>query len=277
MHPQQLILLHSVSFRERLKKICRKKGESVRLSNKVALITGGSRGIGRAVALAFAREGAKVAITGVKDQQALAQVEREIAALGGETLALRADVSQQPEVERLVQHMLERWGQIDILVNNAGIIQPTKLEEISEAQWNATLAVHLTGAFLCTQAVLPGMKAQGGGKIINVIAPSALRGSFGVADYAAAKGGVIAFTRNAASELKAYNIQVNCISPVAETRMSEALFAFRRQHLPVALATFGQAKIVEPEAVTPAFVFFACSDSDYITGQVLAVDGGLTA
>jgi NAD(P)-dependent dehydrogenase (short-subunit alcohol dehydrogenase family) len=249
----------------------------MRLRDKVALITGGSRGIGRAVAVAFAREGANVAVVGVSDQHALTQVEHEIAAMGGAVLALRADVSQRAEVEHLVQQVLERWGGINILVNNAGILHPSKLEEISEAQWSATLAVHLTGAFLCTQAVLPAMKAHGGGKIINVAAPSALRGSFGVADYAAAKGGIIAFTRNAASELKAYNIQVNCISPVAETRMTEALFAFRRQHLDDTIATFGQAKRADPEVVAPAFVFFACSDSDYITGQVLAVDGGLTA
>jgi NAD(P)-dependent dehydrogenase (short-subunit alcohol dehydrogenase family) len=227
--------------------------------------------------MAFAREGADVAVVGVSDQHALTEVEREISATGKEVLALRADVSQKPEIEQLVQQVLERWGRIDILVNNAGILHPSKLEEISETQWSTTLAVHLTGTFLCTQAVLPVMKARGRGKIINVAAPSALRGSFGVADYAAAKGGVIAFTRNAASELKAHNIQVNCISPVAETRMAEALFAFRRQHLSEPIATFGQAKRAEPEAVAPAFVFFACSDSDYITGQVLAVDGGLTA
>jgi NAD(P)-dependent dehydrogenase (short-subunit alcohol dehydrogenase family) len=252
----------------------------MRLHDKVAIITGGSRGIGRAVAVAFVREGAKVAIAGVSDQPALAEVAREIVTMGKtgqEALALRADVSQQAEVEHLVQQALDRWGRIDILVNNAGIIHPSKLEEISAAQWSATLAVHLTGTFLCTQAVLPIMKARGGGKIINVAAPSALRGSFGVADYAAAKGGIIAFTRNAASELKAHNIQVNCISPVAETRMTEALFAFRRQHLSEPIATFGQARRAEPEAVAPAFVFFACADSDYITGQVLAVDGGLTA
>jgi len=248
----------------------------MRLIDKVALITGGSRGIGRAIALAFAREGARVAIVGVSDPQALAQVAREVDALGRDALALRADVSQRTEVEKIVQQVLMRWGRIDILVNNAGIIHPSRLEEISEVQWQTTLAVHLTGTFHCTQAVLPAMKAQGGGKIINLAAPSALRGSFGVADYAAAKGGIIAFTRNAASELKPYNIQVNCISPVAETRMTEALFAFRRQHLSEPVATFAQAKRAEPEAVAPAFVFFACADSDYITGQVLAVDGGLT-
>jgi 3-oxoacyl-[acyl-carrier protein] reductase len=177
----------------------------------------------------------------------------------------------------MVQQVLERWGRIDVLVNNAGIIHPTRLEEIGETQWQETLAVHLTGTFHGIQSVVPVMRAQGGGKIINVAAPSALRGSFGVADYAAAKGGIIALTRNAASELKPYNIQVNCISPVAETRMTDVLFAFRRQHLGEPAATFGNAKLVTPEAVAPAFVFFACADADYISGQILAVDGGLTA
>ncbi len=200
----------------------------MRLHHKVALITGGSRGIGRAVAVAFAREGACVAVVGVRDEEALAQVAQEVKAHGREALTLRADVSQRQEVLRLVDQVLQRWGRVDILVNNAGILHPSRLEEISEAQWHATLAVHLTGTFHCTQAVVPHMKAQGGGKIINVAAPSALRGSFGVADYAAAKGGIIAFTRNAASELKPYNIQVNCLSPVAETRMTASLFAFRR-------------------------------------------------
>jgi len=249
----------------------------MRLLDKVAVITGGSRGIGRAVALAFAREGARVAVVGAHDTAALAHVADEITALSKDALALTADVAQRAQVERMVQQIVERWGRLDILVNNAGIIHPTRLEEIGDAQWQETLAVHLTGTFQCIQAVLPIMKTQGGGKIINVAAPSALRGSFGVADYAAAKGGIIALTRNAASELKAYNIQVNCISPVAETRMTEALFAFRRQHLNEPVATFGNAKLVEPEAVAPAFVFFACADADYISGQVLAVDGGLTA
>lgn len=249
----------------------------MRLSRKVAIVTGGSRGIGRAVALAFAREGARVAIVGVSDEQALTQVAQEITAAGSEALSIRADVTHRQEIDQLVQQVLARWDRIDILVNNAGIIHPSRLEDIGEAQWQQTIAVHLTGTFHCTQAVTPAMKTQGGGKIINVIAPSALRGSFGVSDYAAAKGGIIAFTRNAASELKPYNIQVNCISPVAETRMTEALFAFRRQHLSEPAATFGQAKVATTEVVTPAFVFFACADSDYITGQVLAVDGGLTA
>ena len=248
----------------------------MRLREKVALITGGSRGIGRAVALAFAREGARVAVVGVSDQAALARVAQELTAAGGDALALTADVTRRADVERTVRQVVERWGRLDILVNNAGVLHPSRLEAITDAQWNTTLAVHLTGTFHCTQAVVPGMKAQGGGKIINVAAPSALRGSAGVADYAAAKGGIIAFTRNAAVELKAHNIQVNCISPVAETRMTDALVAFQRQSGSEPAPTVGAATRPGPEAVAPAFVFFACADSDYITGQVLAVDGGLT-
>jgi len=250
----------------------------MRLLDKVALITGASRGIGKAVALAFAREGARVAVVGVRDQQAVDQVANSITALGRDAYAFLTDVAKQSAVEHLVQQVLEHWKKIDILVNNAGIIHPNRLEEITELQWEKTLAVHLTGTFYCTQAVLATMKAQGRGKIINVAAPSALRGSFGVADYAAAKGGIIAFTRNAASELKPYNIQVNCISPVAKTRMTDALNAFRRQNpnAPATPSIQAKRKWAEPEAVTPAFVFFACQDSDYITGQVLAVDGGRT-
>jgi NAD(P)-dependent dehydrogenase (short-subunit alcohol dehydrogenase family) len=249
----------------------------MRLLDRIAVVTGGSRGIGRAVALAFAREGARVAVAGAHDPAALARVVDEITAHGKDAFALTADVSQRAQVDRMVQQVLERWGRLDVLVNNAGIIHPTRLEEIGETQWQETLAVHLTGTFHGIQSVVPVMRAQGGGKIINVAAPSALRGSFGVADYAAAKGGIIALTRNAASELKPYNIQVNCISPVAETRMTDVLFAFRRQHLGEPVATFGNAKLVTPEVVAPAFVFFACADADYISGQILAVDGGLTA
>ena len=251
----------------------------MRLLDKVAIITGGSRGIGKAVALAFAREGARVAVVGVSDQQALIQVTKIITSLGRDALAFTTDVAQRTSVQHLVQQVLERWKRIDILVNNAGIIHPNRLEEISAVQWQSTIAVHLTGTFNCTQAVVPAMKAQGGGKIINVAAPSALRGSFGVADYAAAKGGIVAFTRNAAYELKAYNIQVNCISPIAITRMTENLEAFRRKHLRETGEPSGRSKFkrAEPEIVAPAFVFFACADSNYITGQVLAVDDGRTA
>ena len=243
-------------------------GTKGKLEGQVAIVTGGSRGIGRAVALAFAREGADVAVAAAHDQAALRHVEKEISSLGAQALAVIADVTRRAEIDQLVQNVVETWGRIDILVNNAGILRPTPLESITEDQWDEMIAVHLKGTFNCTQAIIPTMKRQRRGKIINVTAPAALRGSFGVADYAAAKGGIIAFTRNAANELKPYNIQVNCISPVADTRMTEALTTFRGEHLGEPQRKHG---FVPPEAVAPVFVFFASGDSDYITGQILEV------
>ncbi len=239
-----------------------------RLDGQVAIVTGGSRGIGRAVALEFAREGARVAISAGQDRAALQTVEAQISALGGECIAALADVARRGDFDGLVQAVLAKWGRIDVLVNNAGILRLGPLETISEERWDETLAVHLKGTFNCTQAVIPVMKQQRKGKIINIAAPSALRGSFGVADYAAAKGGIIAFTKNAASELKTYNIQVNCISPVADTRMTEELTQFRREHLGIARR---DRESVPPEAIAPAFLFFATSDSDYVSGQLIEV------
>ena len=242
-----------------------------RLDGKVALVTGASRGIGRAVALAFAAEGADVAIVGATDQSALDGVKADITGLGCRVIAALADVSKRAEIDRLVDRITGDWGRLDILVNNAGIIRMTPLEDLSEDQWDRTIAVHLKGTFNCTQAVLPGMKQQGGGKIINVAAPSAMRGSSGVADYAAAKGGIIAFTKNAANELSPYNIQVNCISPVARTRMTDELIAYRRKQSNEPTGGLTRGGMVEPEATAPAFIFFASHDSDLITGQVLAL------
>jgi NAD(P)-dependent dehydrogenase (short-subunit alcohol dehydrogenase family) len=246
------------------------EGEEImgRLEDQVAIVTGGSRGIGLAVASAFAREGARLALAAARDRDALEKAKIGIAALGGDAITMLADVRRRGDAEGLVQAAVARWGRIDILVNNAGILRPASLENISEEQWDETLAVHLKGTFNCTQAVIPFMKQQGKGKIINLAAPSALRGSYGVADYAAAKGGIIAFTRNAANELKTYNIQVNCISPTADTRMTEALTDFRREQLGIARR---DRAFVAPEAIASAFVFFASSESDYVSGQLLEV------
>jgi 3-oxoacyl-[acyl-carrier protein] reductase len=239
-----------------------------KLNDLVAIVTGGSRGIGRAVALAFAREGARVAVTAAHDPAALEQTARELASSGAEAFGHLADVSRRSDIDSLVRAVIDKWQRVDILVNNAGVLRPSPLENLSEEQWDETLAVHLKGTFNCAQAVVPYMKQQNRGKIINIAAPSALRGSYGVSDYAAAKGGIIAFTRNAASELKQYNIQVNCISPVADTRMTETLTTFRRHHLGV---TERLRKFVPPDAIAPVFVFFASSDSDYVSGQLLEV------
>lgn len=239
-----------------------------KLEGQVAIVTGASRGIGKAVALAFAREGARVAITGLQDRQALDKVEREIIAEDAECIAMIADVARRGEIDRLVHAIVAKWGRIDVLVNNAGNLRLAPLENISEERWDETLGAHLKGTFNCTQAVIPFMKQQSKGKIINIAAPSALRGSYGVADYAAAKGGIVAFTKNAASELKSHNIQVNCISPVADTRMTEELTKFRREVLGIARR---DRPVVPPEAITAPFIFFASSDSDYVSGQLLEV------
>jgi len=239
-----------------------------RLDGQVSIITGGSRGIGRAIALKFADEGARLAVVAAHDRDALRQIEQEIAARGGDSIATLGDVSRRGDVEGVVQAALTKWGRIDVLVNNAGILRLGPLESISEERWEETLAVHLKGTFHCTQAVIPIMKQQHKGKIINIAAPSALRGSFGVADYAAAKGGIIAFTKNAASELSAYNIQVNCISPVADTRMTEELTKFRREQLGIPRR---ERELIAPEAIAPAFLFFATADSDLVSGQIIEV------
>jgi len=248
-----------------------------RLKGEVAIVTGASRGIGRAVALCFARKGARVAITAVADRDALEQVQREIAAAGADVLATIADVARRADVDGLVQGIVAKWGRIDILVNNAGILRIAPLENISEERWDETLAVHLKGTFNCTQAVLPFMKQQRKGKIINLAAPSALRGSYGVADYAAAKGGIIAFTRNAANELKAYNIQVNCILPgYYETELTTALrndperYAYFQSRIPA--GRWGQ-----PSDLKGTVIFLASRASDYVTGVNLPVDGGYLA
>jgi NAD(P)-dependent dehydrogenase (short-subunit alcohol dehydrogenase family) len=239
-----------------------------RLEGQVAMVTGGSRGIGRAVALEFAREGARLALIAGRDRRALRNVEAEIGAVGRESIGRIANVARRDEVDQVVDAALSKWGRIDVLVNNAGILRLGPLESISEERWDTTLSVHLKGTFTCTQAVIPIMKKRGGGKIINIAAPSALRGSYGVADYAAAKGGIVAFTRNAANELRSYNIQVNCISPVADTRMTEELTKFRREHQGIERR---EREFVAPEAIAPAFLFFATADSDYVTGQLIEV------
>lgn len=246
-----------------------------KLDGKTALITGASRGIGRAVALAFAHEGAQLFLVGHVDAEALDEAARLARAGGADVQSGLFDVGEHDDVARIADRIAAHFGTLDIVVNNAGTIKPAPLLEIAPVQWERVLRTHLSGTFYCTvETARRFLAPQRSGKVINVTAPSALRASSGVADYAAAKGGIIAFTRNAAKELAPLNIQVNAVLPVAQTRMTEALDEYEGRARRQASAARVRAS---PDVLAATFLFFASADSDYVTGQVLAADGGATA
>jgi 3-oxoacyl-[acyl-carrier protein] reductase len=248
----------------------------MRLKNKIALITGGSRGIGRAVAQAFASEGAKVYIVGYQGRKLLDEAVYNIQKEGGEAYGGLFDISVESEVQNLFQEIEENLGSIDILVNNAGIIKPKSFLDLTFEEWQRTLNVHLNGTFLCTHyAIKKFMLKKNEGKIINLAAPAAFKGTIGVADYASAKGGIVSFTKNIAKELMVYNIQVNAVIPVSSTRMTEALSEFYKSQFGPDYADYLE-KLPPPESVAPLFVFLASKEADFITGQIIAADGGLT-
>jgi 3-oxoacyl-[acyl-carrier protein] reductase len=248
-----------------------------RLKDKIALVTGGTRGIGKSVAEAFAGEGARLFIVGHLDEPALHQTLIELQRAGTEVEGGLFDIGTYDEVLRLSNAIADHFGALDIVVNNAGNITPTPLLDITSEQWERTIRTHLNGTFYCTmEMVRRFLKPKQSGKIINVTAPSAVRGSYGVADYASAKAGIVAFTRNAARELLPLNIQVNAVLPVARTRMTEALAKYYAA-LSNSEAAARLESLAPPDSVVPAFVFFASAESDYVTGQVLAADGGLLA
>jgi 3-oxoacyl-[acyl-carrier protein] reductase len=253
----------------------------MRLSGRVALVTGASRGIGSAVSQAFAREGASVFLVGHRDQNALEHAIEETRQASAQAGSAQADgglfdVGHYEEVRRLAETIERRFARLDIVVNNAGVIRPTPLLEIGPGQWEDTIRTHLNGTFHCTvEMVNRFMKQRRSGKIVNVAAASALRAYAGVADYASAKGGIVAFTRSAARELQPLNVQVNAIIPVARTRMIDALGAYYEKALGVRAAS-RITEVAPPLALAPSFLFFASSDSDYVTGQILSADGGST-
>ncbi len=249
----------------------------MRLKGKVALITGASRGIGKSVAEGFAGEGANSFLVGNRDQDALQQTLREVRALGVEAEGGLFDVGSYGDVKRIADAIERRFGTLDIVVNNDGIINPTPLLEIAPEQWERTIRNHLNGTFYCTlEMVNSFLKRKRAGKIVNVAAAAALKAYQGVADYGSAKGGIVAFTRNAARELMPLNIQVNCVVPVAQSRMIDSLGDYYGRQFGAGAG----AKIKDvapPRALVPSFLFFASSDSDYVTGQILTADGGATA
>ncbi|MBI4257575.1 MAG: SDR family oxidoreductase, partial [Thaumarchaeota archaeon] len=240
------------------------------------IVTGSSKGIGKAVAGLFASEGASVVIVSGSSLDAAKVMTEDIERKGGVALPIKADVSKADEVQAMVDAAINRFRRVDILVNNAGIQEIKKLVDITEEQWDRMIDVHLKGTFLCTKAVAPHMIAQKFGRIINVSAPSALRGSPAHADYAAAKGGIISLTKTAAKELAPW-VNVNCVVPVAKTAMTAMEMAYSGRSEEEQKARYPLQRFAQPDEIAPVFLFFASKDSSYVTGQVLAVDGGLTS
>jgi 3-oxoacyl-[acyl-carrier protein] reductase len=246
-----------------------------RLENKVAVVTGGGRGIGRAICLAFAKEGADVILNyASKDQPAQEAVEL-IGKIGRKAVAVKGNVAVKADVERIIQTAIENFERIDILVNNAGVSKPNMLYKMTEEQWNEVIDIHLKGPFLCIQAASKYMMEKKYGKIINVTSAAGLWGTKGQINYSSAKGGIIALTKSAARELGGYGITVNVVQPgyVSTEMMEKVRTDPKLREIYAGRVLLG--RFAEPEEVAPTFVFLASDESNYITGQVFCVDGGL--
>jgi 3-oxoacyl-[acyl-carrier protein] reductase len=244
------------------------------LQDKIAVVTGSSRGVGRAVALAFAEHGAKVVVNYSSSAQAAEEVVNQIKSMGSDAIAVKADVAQKTEAQRLVDSAVDAYGRVDILVNNAGFTRPALMVKMTEEQWDEVVDIHLKGAFLCTQAAGLQMKNQAGGKIINVTSVAGIVGTVGQINYSAAKGGVISMTKSIARELARYNVCANVISlGIVATDMSEKIRSDEKLK-EIYMNRILLKRFAEPDDITPAFVFLASDAGNYITGQLLCVDGG---
>jgi len=246
----------------------------MKLQSRVALITGASSGIGRGVALAFAREGAFVGVNYPTDteREAAEQVCREIISGGGRAVACPGDVSEEHAVDAIVDACLAAYGRIDILVNNAGIATASPVEAMPVAMWDRLLAVHLRGTFLMTRRVLPLLYAQGGGRIINTASQLAYKGAPGFSHYTAAKGAIISFTRSVALEIGARGVTINCVAPGA-TR-TPILADVPTDVLDQIRASIPLGRIAEVEDIVPTYVLLASDDGRHYQGQCLSPNGG---
>ncbi|HEY7347677.1 MAG TPA: 3-oxoacyl-[acyl-carrier-protein] reductase [Ktedonobacterales bacterium] len=243
------------------------------LAGKTALVTGGSRGIGRATALELARLGANVVVNYRGNAEAAREVQALIEEQGGKALAIRADVSQSAEIDRLFATIAETFGAVEILVNNAGLTRDNLLMRISEADWDAVLTTNLKSTYLCARAALRGMLKARWGRIVNVSSVVGIAGNAGQANYAAAKAGVIALTKSLAQEVGSRNITVNAVAPgFIETEMTAHLPEALRQRM---LDHVALGRVGTPEDVSAVISFLCTPAAGYVTGQVLVIDGGM--
>jgi 3-oxoacyl-[acyl-carrier protein] reductase len=242
------------------------------LLQQTAIVTGASRGIGRAIALELARQGASVVVNYQANAAAAEQVVAAIYAAGSEAFALRADVSDPLALQPLVEACLERWGRLDILVNNAGITVDTPFVRMKAEQWHQVIDTNLSSVLYCCQAVLPAMKAANYGRIINIGSLAGLAGNVGQVNYAAAKAGLVGLTRALAREIALNGITANIVAPgYIETDMLDSVPAALREW---ALSAIAMRRFGQPEEVAGAVAFLASPIAAYITGHVLGIDGG---
>jgi len=244
----------------------------MKLKDKVALVTGASRGLGKAIALKLAAEGARVTVNYMKNADQAEGVVQEITSRGGNAAAMRADITSLPEVEKMVDSLYEQCGRIDILVNNAGVTKDELLLSMTPEDWDIVIKTNLGGLFNCTKAVAKYMMVQKSGRIINISSVAGERGGRGQSNYAASKGGINAFTRSVAMELAPKKITVNAVAPgVVETEMSSTVI---RRAKDIILDAVALKRLGQPEEIANVVAFLASDDASYITGEVIRVDGG---
>ena len=243
------------------------------LDGKIALVTGASRGIGRAIAIELAKEGATVAINYAGNKTAAEEVQNIITDMGGKAMIIQADVSDENSAMNMVEEVIKEFGGIDILVNNAGITRDGLFIRMKEDDWNAVINTNLTGIFNCTKVAAKYMMKKRSGKIINMSSVSGIMGNAGQTNYAAAKAGVIGFTKSLAREMASRGITVNAVAPgFIATDMTAAMPEKAQEHV---LASIPLGKMGEPKDIANAVLFLASDKASYITGQVIHVDGGM--
>ncbi len=246
------------------------------LTDKVALVTGASRGIGRAIALCLAAEGARVGVNFVRHSAAADEVVAAIRQKGGQAIAVQADAAQHGQVEAMVREVNAVLGPIDILINNAALSEVSPLDQLTVAEWDRTMDVNLKGPFMCAQSVMPALKERGWGRIVNVASIAGQIGSADQSHYAAAKAGVINLTRSLAKHLAPYNVTVNCVAPGSvDTDMFSEWLEMSGNSMAEAVTWAPFGRIARPEEIASVVAFLASEPAGFITGETINVNGGL--